>query len=132
MSSAATFNSRARALNLYRSLLKAHRAYLPREMRALGDNYVKAESKLHKTAKPEHLTKFYTEWESYLEEILKTARTRESLSMGAMVDPSAAQQTQAAVVFGKDLPKNLELQEEQRQQLEALKKEAEKLGRHGN
>jgi len=36
------------------------------------------------------------------------------------------------VVFGKDLPKNLELQEEQRQQLEALKKEAEKLGRHGN
>jgi len=101
-------------------------------MRALGDNYVKAEFKLHKTAKPEHLTKFYTEWESYLEEILKTARTRESLSMGAMVDPSAAQQTQAAVVFGKDLPKNLELQEEQRQQLEALKKEAEKLGRHGN
>jgi len=132
MSSAATFNSRARALNLYRSLLKAHRAYLQREMRALGDNYVKAEFKLHKTAKPEHLTKFYTEWESYLEEILKTARTRESLSMGAMVDPSAAQQTQAAVVFGKDLPKNLELQEEQRQQLEALKKEAEKLGRHGN
>ena len=127
MSSAA--NGRTRALGLYRSLLKAHKVHLPPEMRQLGDTYVKSEFKLHKSAKPEHLTSFYREWDKYLDSLLMTVRTRESLSMGAMVDPSAAEQTSNAAAFGKDLPKDLELQEEQKQQLDALRKEAEKLGR---
>ena len=132
MASTATTASRARALGLYRALLKSHKVHLPPEMRQLGDAYVKSEFKLHKKAKPEHLTNFYHEWEKYLDGILMTARTRESLSMGAMVEPSAAQQTNQAAAFGKDLPRNLELQEEQKQQLDALRKEAEKLGRHKN
>ena len=123
--------ARTRALGLYRALLKSHKVHLPPEMRQLGDAYVKSEFKLHKNAKPDHLTGFYREWEKYLDGILRTAQTRESLSsMGAMVDPSAAAQTSRAVAFGKDLPKGLELQEEQKQQLDALRKEAEKLGRH--
>lgn len=119
-----------RAIGLYRSLLKAHKTHLPPEMRHLGDTYIKSEFKMHKNAKPEHLTGFFGEWEKYLEELKKTARTRESLSMGAVVDPSATAQASEAMAYGKDLPKGIELQEEQRQQLEALKREAEKLGRH--
>lgn len=120
---------KTRALGLYRALLKAHKVHLPPEMRQLGDAYVKSEFKLHKKAKPEHLTSFYREWENYLDGILRTARTRETLSMGAMVEPSAAAQTNQASTFGKNLPKDVELQEEQKQQLDALRKEAEKLGR---
>jgi Complex1_LYR-like len=124
-------SGKQRAISLYRNLLKAHKNHLPPEMRHLGDTYVKSEFKLHKKAKPEHLTAFFREWEKYLHELLVTARTRDSLSMGAGVDPSAMAQTSEALVFGRDLPKDIELQEEQRQQLEALKVEAEKLGKHG-
>lgn len=35
-------------------------------MRKLGDDYVKAEFKSHKNAKPEHLTHFFPAWEDYL------------------------------------------------------------------
>lgn len=120
--------SRSRALGLYRSLLKAHRNYLPREMRQLGDSYVKSEFKLHKNAKPEHLEGFFQEWEKYLNQILVTARTRESLSTGAIVDQSAAEQSSEAFQFGRDLPKDIELDEEKRQKLESLRREAEKFG----
>ncbi|KAG5957054.1 hypothetical protein E4U58_006306, partial [Claviceps cyperi] len=43
-------------LLLYRRLLRAHRKYLPAEMRLLGDEYVKAEFRLHrKVDNPAHL-----------------------------------------------------------------------------
>lgn len=35
-------------------------------MKALGDTYVKQEFRLHKDAKPEHLSRFITSWEKYL------------------------------------------------------------------
>ncbi|CAB9500815.1 dehydrogenase assembly factor 3, mitochondrial [Seminavis robusta] len=123
MASTATVSGRQRALGLYRSILRAHKRCLPPEMKQLGDTYVQSEFKLHKTAKPEHLTAFFREWESYVEELLKTARTRD---LSSMVDP-VAQTTQAAS-FGRDLPKDMQLQEEQRAQLELLRREAEKLG----
>ncbi|KAG6010156.1 hypothetical protein E4U21_007633 [Claviceps maximensis] len=43
-------------LSLYRRLLRAHRKHLPAEMRLLGDEYVKAEFRLHrKVDNPAHL-----------------------------------------------------------------------------
>ena len=38
-------------------------------MRVLGDAYVKNEFKLHKNAKQEHLTLFFSEWNKYLEHV---------------------------------------------------------------
>ena len=41
---------------LYRRILRAHRKHLPREMRVLGDQYVKAEFRAHRDVdNPVHL-----------------------------------------------------------------------------
>lgn len=41
---------------LYRRLLRAHRKHLPHEMRLLGDEYIKAEFRAHRTVdNPAHL-----------------------------------------------------------------------------
>ena len=53
---------RSFALRLYKALLRAHRTVLPDAMRSLGDAYVREEFKLHKTAKPQHLHGFFTQW----------------------------------------------------------------------
>jgi hypothetical protein len=53
---------RSFALRLYKALLRAHRTVLPDAMRSLGDAYVREEFQLHKTAKPEHLHGFFTQW----------------------------------------------------------------------
>lgn len=43
-------------LPLYRRLLRAHRRHLPREMRLLGDEYVKAEFRAHRNVdNPAHM-----------------------------------------------------------------------------
>ncbi|KAG5979262.1 hypothetical protein E4U55_005373 [Claviceps digitariae] len=57
-------------MSLYRRLLRAHRKYLPAEMRLLGDEYVKAEFRLHrKVDNPVHLIGFLTEWQLYAQKI---------------------------------------------------------------
>lgn len=54
-------------LRLYRSILRAHRSKLPAELRFLGDEYVKAEFKAHKsTDNPLHIVGFLTQWQDYL------------------------------------------------------------------
>lgn len=53
---------RSFALRLFKALLRAHRTVLPEAMRSLGDAYVREEFKLHKTAKPQHLHGFFTQW----------------------------------------------------------------------
>ncbi|KAI6039847.1 ACN9-domain-containing protein [Pisolithus marmoratus] len=54
---------------LYRRLLRAHRN-LPREMRSLGDEYVKAEFRRHRTVtNPVHVMGFLTQWRKYLGEL---------------------------------------------------------------
>lgn len=54
-------------LQLYRSILRAHRTKLPVELRFLGDEYVKAEFKAHKsTDNPLHIIGFLTQWQDYL------------------------------------------------------------------
>jgi uncharacterized protein YqiB (DUF1249 family) len=53
---------RSFALRLYKALLRAHKTVLPDAMRSLGDAYVREEFKLHKSAKPQHLNGFFTQW----------------------------------------------------------------------
>ena len=57
---------RSFAILLYRDILKEHRRKLPPQLRLLGDNFVRHEFKQHKSAKPEHLSKFYKGWTDYL------------------------------------------------------------------
>lgn len=57
-------------LKLYRAILRAHRSKLPQELRFLGDEYVKAEFKAHKsTDNPLHIIGFLTQWQDYLRSI---------------------------------------------------------------
>ena len=79
-------------------------------MRKLGDDYVRAEFKSHKAAKPEHLKGFFGAWEDYL---LKIRLQRDS--------------------FGANLNDNMKknLSDDQKMQLlnlreEALRKDAPK------
>ncbi|KAM9908497.1 hypothetical protein OXX80_002863 [Metschnikowia pulcherrima] len=54
-------------LALYRAILRAHVHKLPTELRYLGDEYVKAEFKAHKsTENPLYIVGFLTQWQDYL------------------------------------------------------------------
>ncbi|TEB14857.1 ACN9-domain-containing protein [Coprinellus micaceus] len=54
---------------LYRRILRSHR-HLPREMRSLGDDYVKAEFRRHeKVTNPVHIMGFLSQWKMYLDEM---------------------------------------------------------------
>jgi hypothetical protein len=45
---------------LYRRLFRAHRRYLPREMRLLGDEYIRKEFRAHREVdNPAHLVSFF-------------------------------------------------------------------------
>lgn len=53
-------------IQLYRAILRAHRT-LPGELRALGDEYVRAEFHAHKsTDNPLHIVGFLAQWQDYL------------------------------------------------------------------
>ncbi|KAL2757494.1 hypothetical protein ACRALDRAFT_2073887, partial [Sodiomyces alcalophilus JCM 7366] len=55
---------------LYRRLLRAHRKFLPADMRLLGDEYVKAEFRAHRNVdNPAHLIGFLTEWQLYAQKV---------------------------------------------------------------
>ena len=55
---------------LYRRVLRAHRKHLPREMRVLGDEYVKSEFRAHRDVEnPVHIIGFLTEWQSYAQKV---------------------------------------------------------------
>jgi hypothetical protein len=93
-------------------------------MKGLGDSYVKSEFKLFKSVTNEgQLDKFYTGWNQYLDQILQTARTKESVSAGS-IESSATIDTS----FGKHLPPDVELTDAQTLQLEKLKEETSKAG----
>ncbi|CAK7243526.1 MAG: hypothetical protein STHCBS139747_005051 [Sporothrix thermara] len=65
---------------LYRRLLRAHRKFLPHEMRTLGDEYIKAEFRAHrKVDNPAHLIGFLTEWQLYAQQIEGEAWVGEKL-----------------------------------------------------
>ncbi|CAK3989046.1 ACN9-domain-containing [Lecanosticta acicola] len=55
---------------LYRRLLRAHRKHLPKEMRLLGDEYIKSEFRAHREVdNPVHIVGFLTEWQTYAQQI---------------------------------------------------------------
>lgn len=118
-----TSRGRVAGILLYRNILRAHKRYLPFEMKALGDSYVKSEFKLFKSVTNEgQLDQFFNGWNQYLEEILKTARTKETVSAGSL-KPS-----EGTMSFGKHLPPDIDLSDEQKRQLEKLKEETSRVG----
>ncbi|ESZ99521.1 hypothetical protein SBOR_0086 [Sclerotinia borealis F-4128] len=55
---------------LYRRLFRAHRKHLPREMRLLGDEYIKNEFRQHREVEnPVHIIGFLTEWQMYAQKL---------------------------------------------------------------
>ena len=48
--------------SLYKRILLLHR-FLPIDLRALGDQYVKEEFRRHKSASPKEVSAFMVEWE---------------------------------------------------------------------
>lgn len=84
-----------RGVGLYRAILKVHRRSLPPSLRTLGDEYVRAEFRLHKKVeKPEALRNFFGEWERYLETIkTQNGRFGKDLDQQNMQALSDAQKT---------------------------------------
>ncbi|KAK1754920.1 hypothetical protein QBC47DRAFT_382175 [Echria macrotheca] len=77
---------------LYRRLLRAHRKFLPAELRVLGDEYVKAEFRAHRTVEnPVHLIGFLTEWQLYAQKIEGDAWIGEKLDEGKIAKLSDEQ-----------------------------------------
>lgn len=50
--------------SLYKRILLLHR-FMPIDLKALGDQYVKDEFKRHKAAAPAEVERFMNEWENY-------------------------------------------------------------------
>ena len=87
-----------RGVVLYRSILKSHRRSLPPQLKKLGDDYVRAEFRLHKKVeKSDVLGKFFFEWEQYLTAINKqSGRFGKDLDQGKLQSLSDAQKTKLA------------------------------------
>ncbi|KAG5436925.1 hypothetical protein PCANB_001335 [Pneumocystis canis] len=75
---------------LYRSILRAHRKYLPPDARFLGNKYVQQEFRLHKNIKnPIHLIGFIDSWKNYLKDVENCAWKEyklESIKLNKMTD----------------------------------------------
>ncbi|KAI4148771.1 MAG: hypothetical protein LQ340_004949 [Diploschistes diacapsis] len=77
---------------LYRRLLRAHRKYLPKEMRLLGDEYIKSEFRSHRNVEnPMHIIGFLTEWQMYAQKIEGNAWKGDKLDRGK-IDKMSDQQ----------------------------------------
>ena len=110
------------AIVLYRNILRAHKRYLPPEMKELGDSYVKSEFNLFKKVADEgQLNEFFFEWNQYLNQLMQTARRKESISAGSLESSSSS-------TFGKHLSADISLTDEQMIQLKKLKEETERAG----
>lgn len=103
--------------SLYKRILVLHR-FLPIDLRALGDQYVKDEFRRHKSASPEEVKSFMTEWKNYKETL--QSQVLESAGKGL-----------SSVKFGAELSeKSLnDFQEEQIGQLYELMLESTKPNR---
>ncbi|AGO10811.1 AaceriAFR704Wp [[Ashbya] aceris (nom. inval.)] len=78
-------------LHLYRRILRAHRAFPPAQ-RALGDEYVKSEFKLHKnTDNPVHIIGFLASWQDYFHMISTNSWAEGTLSK-SLVDQMSSEQ----------------------------------------
>ncbi|XP_055076538.1 succinate dehydrogenase assembly factor 3, mitochondrial [Misgurnus anguillicaudatus] len=101
--------------SLYKRILLLHR-FMPIDLRALGDQYVKDEFRRHKTATHEEAKRFMTEWEVYKD----TLQTQVLEAMG-----------NKKLTFGLDLSKEKlqDFQDEQIGQLYELMLESKKPNR---
>ncbi|KAI0385786.1 hypothetical protein F5Y04DRAFT_244651 [Hypomontagnella monticulosa] len=80
---------------LYRRLFRAHRKHLPREMRLLGDEYIKAEFRAHRNVdNPAHLIGFLTEWQLYAQKIEGDSWVGEKIDQGKIEKMSDQQMGQ--------------------------------------
>lgn len=94
---------------------------MPLEMQELGNAYVKSEFKLHKAVTNEgQLEAFFSEWNLYLEQISQTIRRKETLASGTLDQKGATDSG-----FGKHLPPEFALSDEQEEQLTKLRDEAQ-------
>mmetsp|Transcript_9357 Transcript_9357/g.14297 ORF Transcript_9357/g.14297 Transcript_9357/m.14297 type:complete len:132 (-) Transcript_9357:26-421(-) len=123
-------SNRIKGISLYKNILRAHARYLPHEMKQLGDAYVKAEFRLHTKAKPEQLEGFFAEWNKYLIHVERTGREK-LLVDAALIDTAPQPQSNNANEtinrkkgFGKDVPADVPLNDEQKEQLQKLREEA--------
>ncbi|KAI8080724.1 uncharacterized protein B0P05DRAFT_586597 [Gilbertella persicaria] len=74
-------------IKLYREILRSHRS-LPPAMRAMGDDYVKAEFQRHKHIdNPAHIVGFVSQWQSYLDLIKTQTAPLDSDSPAPSHDP---------------------------------------------
>ncbi|XP_060949018.1 succinate dehydrogenase assembly factor 3, mitochondrial [Limanda limanda] len=103
--------------SLYKRILVLHR-FLPIDLRALGDQYVKDEFRRHKGASPEEAKGFMVEWQQYKD------------TMQTQVLDSAREQL-SSVKFGSNLSeeKLIDFQGEQIGQLYELMLESTKPNR---
>ncbi|XP_022599885.1 succinate dehydrogenase assembly factor 3, mitochondrial [Seriola dumerili] len=103
--------------SLYKRILVLHR-FLPIDLRALGDQYVKDEFRRHKSASSEEVKSFMTEWQLYKD------------TLQTQVLDSAGEQLSSAK-FGAELSegKLSDFQEEQIGQLYELMLESTKPNR---
>ncbi|MCJ1336313.1 acetate non-utilizing protein 9 [Bachmanniomyces sp. S44760] len=81
---------------LYRRLLRTHRKFLPKQMRLLGDEYVKSEFRAHRNVEnPVHIAwvkiGFLTEWQMYAQKIEGDSWLGEKLDSGK-IDKMSDQQ----------------------------------------
>jgi len=75
----------ARVRALYKALLKLHRG-LPLQMKALGDQYVKSEFRLHKNAGAAETDQFMHEWTKYYVTLAKQLNKKQkNLSVGQAI-----------------------------------------------
>jgi hypothetical protein len=106
---------------LYRRLLRSHRKYLPRDMRLLGDEYVKSEFRAHrKIDNPMHIIGFLTEWQTYAQQVEGEHWRGEKMEKGKvdkMSDEQVAQMYELMMSIRKQ-----ELEEGEREMEEALGK----------
>lgn len=121
----------SRASSLYRKILRAHSRFLPDEMRALGDTYVKSEFRLHKAVTNEsHLDSFFSGWTEYLEKMEQVARARESMAAGLSENRNGkigGPPYSDLYSFGSELDQDTDLSDEQKLQLKKLREETSKL-----
>ena len=68
------------------------------------------------------LNEFHCEWNEYLDQLMQSARRKESISAGSLESSSDSS-------FGKHLSADISLTDEQMHKLKELKEETERAGR---
>ncbi|KAI8971721.1 hypothetical protein BDF20DRAFT_824461 [Mycotypha africana] len=115
-------------LKLFREILRAHRS-LPPAMRSLGDEYVKAEFKRHKTIdNPAHIVGFVSQWQSYLDMVKEQTAPLAEDSTAPSHDPLVRSFQVPEGGWGKKLDSQLldKMSDEQLSQLYELRTELKK------